>query len=154
MSLWSEDDEQLSKEMGLKGGLPPFLEMIGITFEPIDDSICIKFAMKKDLSLNHEFMQLHGGVIAAVIDVIGGFIVAWDIMKDAKDTSLKEKASRLNGIRTIDLRVDFLQPGRGEVFTATGSILRGGKKMSVTRMDMFNEKGKHIASGTGTYKVG
>lgn len=154
MSQWSEDDGKLSMEMGLRGGFPPFIELMGITFEPLDDAICVKLAMRKELSLNHEFMQLHGGAIAAVMDVVGGTVVSWEIMKEVNDASIKEKAIRLNRVRTIDLRIDFLQPGKGKEFTATGSVLRGGSKVSVARMDMHNEKGKLIAAGTGTYRVG
>jgi acyl-coenzyme A thioesterase PaaI-like protein len=35
----------------------------------------------------------------------------------------------------------------------TGSILRDGKKVVVTRMELQNEEGVLIATGTGTYIV-
>jgi len=154
ISHWSEDDEQLSHEMGLQGGFPPFIELIGITFEPLDDAICVKLAMRKDLSLSHDFIQLHGGAIAAVMDVVGGTIVSWEIMKEVMDEPIKEKARRLNRVRTIDLRIDYLHAGKGKMFTATGTMLRGGKQVAVARMDLHNEKGVLIAAGTGTYKIG
>ena len=55
---------------------------------------------------------------------------------------------------TVDLRVDYLQPGKGEVFTATATILRTGKKLAVTRMEVYNDEQCLIAVGTGTYTLG
>ena len=52
---------------------------------------------------------------------------------------------------TIDLRIDYLRPGRGKAFIADGKILRIGNKVAVTRMELHNDEGKLIAVGTGTY---
>lgn len=62
-----------------------------------------------------------------------------------------ERFSRLG---TIDLRVDYLRPGRGNEFIATAHIIRAGSKVTVARMELHNEEGTHIAFGTGTYLVG
>ena len=56
-------------------------------------------------------------------------------------------------LNTIDLRIDYLRPGKGKIFTASGSILRTGKKVGVSRMELHNEKQDLIAVGTGTYIV-
>ena len=55
---------------------------------------------------------------------------------------------------TIDLRVDYLRPGRGERFTATSSLLRAGNKVAVARVELHNEAQVYIASATATYMVG
>ena len=68
--------------------------------------------------------------------------------------SFDEISERFNKIGTIDIRVDYLRPGLGEYFIATGSTLRTGNKVSVTRMELHNDKGILIAVGTGTYVVG
>jgi uncharacterized protein (TIGR00369 family) len=60
----------------------------------------------------------------------------------------------LSRLSTIDLRTDFLRPGRGKLFIATAKIIRSGNKVAVARMEMHNEQGDHIAFGTGTYMVG
>ena len=57
-------------------------------------------------------------------------------------------------VGTIDMRVDYLRPGRGKYFIGTGYVLRVGKKIAVTRMDLHNEQEVLIATGTGTYNVG
>ena len=60
----------------------------------------------------------------------------------------------LGTLGTIDLRTDFLRPGRGESFIATAKVIRSGNKVCVCTMDLYNEKDTHIACGTATYLVG
>ena len=55
---------------------------------------------------------------------------------------------------TIDLRVDYLRPGLGQWFYATGMVMRSGRKVTVARMELHNDLEKLIAVGTGTYIVG
>jgi uncharacterized protein (TIGR00369 family) len=54
---------------------------------------------------------------------------------------------------TIDLRVDYLRPGLGRHFLATGYILRMGNRVAVTRMELANDEKRLIAVGTGAYLV-
>jgi uncharacterized protein (TIGR00369 family) len=110
--------------------------------------------MRDDLSLNLEGGALHGGVISALMDIIGGTVVAWGLRKEIEGQSLEEQAKRMNRVNTIDLRIDYLRPGKGQVFTATGSVLRSGRKVAVTRMELHNEEQLLIAAGMGTYTVG
>jgi len=62
--------------------------------------------------------------------------------------------NQFSKVGTIDLRVDYLRPGRGGVFTAAANIMRSGRKVAVTRMALHNEEDTLIAVGTGTYIVG
>jgi uncharacterized protein (TIGR00369 family) len=63
----------------------------------------------------------------------------------------EERYLRLAKLGTIDMRVDYLLPGRGKHFEATASLLRVGKKVFVARMELRNENDELIAAGTGTY---
>jgi uncharacterized protein (TIGR00369 family) len=66
----------------------------------------------------------------------------------------EEIGKSLTKIGTIDLRVDFLRPGKGNYFVSTGAIMRAGRRVSVTRMALYNDQEILIAVGTGTYIVG
>jgi uncharacterized protein (TIGR00369 family) len=55
---------------------------------------------------------------------------------------------------TIDMRVDYLRPGIGEWFDASGTVIRTGKRVAVTRMEMRDDQDRLIAVGTGTYIIG
>ena len=149
-----------SQSQGLKGGMDlmlryhPFHELLGMTIEPTDDGgVRIVFPMRDDLCGHPGLGILYGGVVACMIDIIGGAIVSWHRIKDVQDKPVEEQIKRMSAIRTVDLRVDYLRPGRGKEFTVTGSILRDGKKVVVIRMELQNEEGVLIATGTGTYIV-
>ena len=133
----------------------PFNKLIGMKIETLDiDKIGIRFEMSPELVGNFTRGNLHGGVISSVLDVTGGMVAWTGIMKKMEGQSFDEISERFNKIGTIDIRVDYLRPGLGEYFIATGSTLRTGNKVSVTRMELHNDKGILIAVGTGTYVVG
>jgi uncharacterized protein (TIGR00369 family) len=133
----------------------PFNKLIGMKIETLDlDKIGIRFEMRPELVGNFTRDNLHGGVISSVLDVTGGMVAWTGIMKKMEGQSFDEISERFNKIGTIDIRVDYLRPGLGEYFIATGSTLRTGNKVSVTRMELHNDKGILIAVGTGTYVVG
>ena len=133
----------------------PFNKLIGMKIETLDlDKIGIRFEMSPELVGNFTRGNLHGGVISSVLDVTGGMVAWTGIMKKMEGQSFDEISERFNKIGTIDIRVDYLRPGLGEYFIATGSTLRTGNKVSVTRMELHNDKEILIAVGTGTYVVG
>ena len=133
----------------------PFNKLIGMKIETLDlDKIGIRFEMRPELVGNFTRGNLHGGVISSVLDVTGGMVAWIGIMKKMEGQSFDEISERFNKIGTIDIRVDYLRPGLGEYFIATGSTLRTGNKVSVSRMELHNDKGILFAVGTGTYVVG
>ena len=132
----------------------PFNKLIGMKIETLDlDKIGIRFEMRPELVGNFTRGNLHGGVISSVLDVTGGMVAWIGIMKKMEGQSFDEISDRFNKIGTIDIRVDYLRPGLGEYFIATGSTLRTGNKVSVSRMELHNDKEILIAVGTGTYVV-
>ncbi|MCL1123581.1 thioesterase family protein [Shewanella surugensis] len=110
--------------------------------------------MRTELVGNIHQNILHGGVTASVLDVVGGFTAFASLIDSRDDWNIDELKSRVKTLSTIDLRIDYLRPGRGEVFTGTGTVIRAGNRVSVCRMELHNERGDHIAFGTGTYMVG
>ncbi|MCH2270321.1 MAG: thioesterase family protein [SAR324 cluster bacterium] len=133
----------------------PFNKLIGMKVEKLDlDSIGIRFKMRPELIGNFMRGNLHGGVISSVLDVTGGMVAWTGIMKKMEGRSFEEIAEKFAKIGTNDLRVDYLRPGFGKHFIATGNTLRTGNKLSVTRMELHNDEGILIAVGTGSYVFG
>lgn len=129
----------------------PFNRVLGVHLEELTkESTRITFEMREDLVGNFERGTLHGGVISSVLDVTGG-MAALVADADDPDAELKE---RFRVLGTIDLRVDYLRPGAGRRFEATGTILRSGRKVAVARMELRSDAADLIAVGTGTYIVG
>jgi len=132
----------------------PFNKLIGMKIDTLNlEKIGIRFDMRPELVGNFTRGNLHGGVISSVLDVTGGMVALIGIMKKMEGQSFDKISEGLNKIGTIDIRVDYLRPGLGEYFIATGSLLRTGNKVSVTRMELQNDRGILIAFGTGTYVV-
>lgn len=133
----------------------PFNKLLGLTIESMDhERVRVSFPMRDELVGHYTRGMVHGGVISSVIDATGGLAAFMGIKEKMADKSLKAKTEKFGQVSTIDLRVDFLRPGVGSVFTATAFPLRLGSKVAVTRIELTNEKQELIAVGTGSYTVG
>ena len=137
------------------GDRMPFHQLIGLEIVRYDsDEVELSIAMKPQLVGNSVHGILHGGVTATMLDVAGGMVVFAAVLENMEQVTQETVFERLQNLGTIDLRIDYLRPGRGEVFIATAKVIRAGNKVAVARMELHNEQGDHIAFGTGTYMVG
>jgi uncharacterized protein (TIGR00369 family) len=129
----------------------PFNRMLGLQIESLDsEAPKLRFEMRPELVGNPVRQILHGGVISATLDVVGGLAIAL--------ASLAAKPELLTvvqfpNIGTIDLRVDYLRPGRGKYFVATGRVVRLGGRVAVVHTDLVNDTGEQIATGSAAYIV-
>lgn len=133
----------------------PFNQLLGLEITQFNAKKSeVRFAWQDKLIGNPMQKILHGGVTASALDLAGGTVAAANIIEQLSDVTPETVMQSLSKIGTIDLRTDFLRPGRGEQFIVTAHIIRSGSKVAVARMEMHNELGEHIAFGTGTYMVG
>ncbi|MGY5451236.1 thioesterase family protein [Agarivorans sp. MS3-6] len=133
----------------------PFNQLLGIELvEYSATGVTLKLAMAPKLIGNPIHGILHGGVTATILDVAGGMTAAAAAVQRLENLSSKELSVRMSKTGTIDLRIDYLRPGVGELFYASAEVIRSGNKVTVTRMELHNQEGTHIAFGTGTYLVG
>ena len=133
----------------------PFNQLLGLEITHFDTQRSeVRFPWHDKLIGNPMQKILHGGVTASVLDLAGGVVAAANIIDQLEDLSPENIHQSLRKLGTIDLRTDFLRPGRGEEFIATAHIIRSGSKVAVARMELHNENNDHIAFGTGTYMVG
>ena len=130
--------------------LIPFNRYLGLRAESIDgDGAVVSLDMRDELIGNFQDGILHGGVISATLDVVGG--MAAMVKAVLREDSIEDSLQRLRPVSTLDLRVDYLRPGAGTRFTARGFTLRAGSRVAVTRMELHNEDDHLLAVGTGTY---
>ena len=127
-----------------------FNKVLGLKVESFDlEAPKLRFDMRPELVGNPAWQILHGGVISATLDVAGGFAIMLSLASDAEIT-----VAKFPNMGTIDLRVDYLRPGRGKHFTATARIVRKGSRIAVTHMELHNDEGELIATGGAAYVVG
>ncbi len=134
----------------------PFLKWLGLeVIEASPDRVLASFVMRDELIGNPHPYILHGGVISTVMDSVGGLVGILryldDVHAQGDEDAFDEAMERTKKMATIDMRADFLSPGRGKEFFCEGTILRLGRHVVVSRMEFRNEDGALIAVGTGSY---
>lgn len=133
----------------------PFNEYLGIELDVVSrERVVMHLPMKQELVGNFFHGILHGGVIASLLDVAGGAMAMIGTFDKHLHLTAEERALRLSRLGTIDLRIDYLRPGRGQRFSASATLLRSGNKVAVVRSELHNEEGVLVAVGTGTYLCG
>ena len=131
-----------------------FNELLGFKVESLAPSgPQISFAMRPILIGHYLHGRLHGGVIATVLDTVGGLAATVAIAEKFNNETTEQVGHRFGRIGTIDLRTDFLNQGIGKKFTATGRIARLGGRIASVQMTLENETGLLIATGCAAYVV-
>jgi len=147
-------EEMLSLVMQVFDKQLPFNRFLGLEIHQDSfEKATISLPWQDNLMGNPYHKILHGGVTAAILDTVGGLMAMLYVVKDLENIKLTDFQRRISSVSTIDMRVDYLRPGKGEKFIATAEMIRKGKKVAVCRMELHNEQGTHIAFGTGTYML-
>ena len=154
MASTEEKEEWLERIRDIFDNKIPFNKVLGLQVHSLNmERPKIRFAMHDALVGNYIRGSLHGGVISAVIDVTGGLSAFMGLQKKLAGEPLDIKLEKFRKLGTIDLRIDYLRPGVGKMFEATGYVLRTGHKVAVTRIELKNETEQLIAVGTGAYVI-
>ncbi len=122
----------------------PFNRFLGLKVMHVERGfVRIQIPFRDELVGDFMRPALHGGVISTVIDVAGGFAV-W--------THLENERGRVS---TIDLRVDYLRPGRLTTILAEARVVRAGNRVGVVDVRVFHPDAEDvtIATGKGVYNI-
>ncbi len=129
-----------------------FTEGLGLFVESMEaETASMRFTNRADLTGSERTTNLHGGVIASVLDVTGSLAVFSNLIYRMKDTSLAKRIEKVTRINTIDLRIDYIRPASGNSFVATGYVMRSGRTVAVSRIELHGEENRLIAVGTASY---
>lgn len=112
-----------------------------------------RFDMRPDLVGHPAYGRLHGGVIAAVLDAMGGLAGMVAISEHHAHETAEQVMHRFARYGTIDLRTDFLRQGIGRHFIATTEVTRLGGRVASMQMRLHNDEGVLIATGAAAYSV-
>jgi uncharacterized protein (TIGR00369 family) len=131
-----------------------FNEVLGLKVESVAaDAPRIGFVMRPDLIGSALHGRLHGGVISATLDAMGGFALMVAIGEKHADETAPQVLHRFARMGTIDLRIDYLRPGVGQSFTATAEVTRLGGRIGSTQMRLASDTGQLIATGAAAYVI-
>lgn len=123
--------------------LIPLHPFLGFKLEKIESGFAIiKVPFRNELVGDPRAQAIHGGIIATAMDSVGGAAAMTTL------TSFDDKIS------TIDMRVDYLRPGKPMDLIVEGEIVRSGNRIIVTRMVAYQEDKQHlVAEGKVVYNV-
>jgi uncharacterized protein (TIGR00369 family) len=136
-----EDDIVFNRTLGLK--------ISSVTPQGVTGSI----AMRPELVGHPSYNRIHGGVISAGLDAMGGIAVLAAIGARHMDEPIDARLQRFARLGTIDLRIDYLRPGIGEHFVLRAEVLRLGSRVASTRMEFLGADGKLLSAGSGAYII-
>jgi len=129
-----------------------FNQVLGLKITSITpDRVSGAIAMRPELVGSPN--RLHGGVISASLDAMGGLAVMAAIGARHMDEAPAQRLHRFGKLGTIDLRIDYLRPGIGDHFELRAEVLRLGSRVATTRMEFLGADGKLLSTGAGAYIV-
>ncbi len=115
----------------------PFHQWLGLkVLAVLDDGVELKAAWREEWVVNPDRRYTHGGILATLVDI-------------AADWAMVTRTRR--GVPTIDMRVDYHAAAMPGDLIARGRIVKWGNQFSVAEAQVFDEAGKLLASGRGTY---
>ena len=132
----------------------PFNALLGLKIEDIGgERVHGRIDMRPELVGHFVHNRIHGGVISACLDAMGGLAVMAAIGARHLDEPPFQRLHRFGKLGTIDLRIDYLRPGIGEHFELSAEVLRLGSRVASTRMEFRGADGKLLSCGSGAYIV-
>src|SRR4249920_29993 len=103
------------------------MKLLGAKLSRLAPGECdIELPFKAELTQQHGYF--HGGIIGTIADSAGGY---------SAFTLMPEDSSVL----TVEYKMNLLAPGDGELLVARGRVLKSGRTLVVSRIDVFAIKG-------------
>jgi len=131
-----------------------FNRLLGLKISQIAPTqVKARMNMRNELVGHYAYNRIHGGVISAGLDAMGGLAVMAAMGARHLDEPVQQRLQRFSKLGTIDLRVDYLRPGIGEWFELRAEVMRLGSRVASTRMEFLGADGKLLSTGSAAYIV-
>ncbi|SFJ76929.1 PaaI family thioesterase [Thermoflavimicrobium dichotomicum] len=115
----------------------PFDEFLGLQYERISDNQIKIYLPLKPLYLN-SLGVVHGGIISSLADV------AMCNVPEADPSGVQTAV-------TVDLKVSFLSPAKGEFLLADARVFKKGKRLIHAECLIYNDQNTLVAKANGIY---
>lgn len=146
-------NEALSKLIGSI----PYISFLGVDFDRRGDEITAILPFKDDLIGNPSLPALHGGSIAAFLEISAIIELSWmQIWRQIENPSLIVKPSKALGIlslpKTIDFSVGYLRSGLPRDAYARAKVNRVGRRYASVHVEAWQDnRNRLFAQGTGHF---
>jgi acyl-CoA thioesterase len=129
-------DDQLRRFNSL-----PLYQQLGLTLEEARPGFARVVMATGPLTLGGVGGSVHGGLLAALVDI--AMLEAMFPMFEPSDQPAG----------TADLNITYLRPALGARVIAEGTVLRKGKTLAVTEVEIKDEAGRLCAKGRTIYVI-
>ena len=122
----------------------PMAKFIGVKVLEIEEGfVKLLFPYREEFIGDPRSKRLHGGYTATAIDLAGG-VASMTFMTSPDDD-----------VATIDMRIDYLRPGKAKELIAEGHVLSKRRRSIVTEMKIYHpdDEEKIIAIGRGVFSI-
>ena len=131
-----------------------FNQVLGLKVQSLQPGdVRMRLDMRPELVGHYSYGRLHGGVISASLDALGGMALMVALGEKYCDENAEQVMHRFGRMGTIDLRVDFLRQGIGKHFIGHAEVTRLGGRIGSTQMRLENEQGTLIATAAASFVV-
>jgi uncharacterized protein (TIGR00369 family) len=120
-------------------GRTPFHEWLKPKLIAVDEersSVRIHLPIRTEFNRRPDQEGVHGGVLAALIDIAGHAAIASKLR---------------HGAATIDLRVDYLRLAVGAELRAAATVVKFGRTIGIVDVRIDDDKDKAVAIGRAAY---
>lgn len=115
-----------------------FRELVGVKLSDTEEGQAVVNLRAEGRHLNPNG-TVHGGVVYTLVDVS---------MAEALRTIIEEGER----IVTIEIKINYMEPGNPGTLTTTAQVRKGGKRVTVVEAEVLQEEsGEVLALATGTY---
>lgn len=135
----------------------PYLNWLGIRFDRRGDELTAILPFDQKLIGNPLLPALHGGVIAAFLEVTAIIELSWSALWEdlesgqiAPDLAVPDSLPRLP--KTIDFTVDYLRSGLPRDSFARARVVRSGRRYASVQVEAWQDnRSRLMAQATGHF---
>lgn len=117
----------------------PYYRLLGVRTEAGEPAGHSKLLLDSRADLENSHGDVHGGVIASLLDAAMGVAV-------------RSALKRGEGATTVSLTVNYVAPGRGTL-TAHGRVVRAGRTLASVEADVKDATGAIVAHAVATMRI-
>lgn len=118
----------------------PMMGLIGAGLSSVEPGV-VQLQMPRTDGVLQQHGFFHGGAIATLADVAAGWAALSLMPEDV-------------GVLTVEFKLNYLNPGRGSLISATGRVLKPGRTLCVVQTDVeCTEEGSKLPVATGLFTM-
>lgn len=135
----------------------PYISFLGVGFDRRGDEITAILPFKEELIGNPSLPALHGGSIAAFLEISAIIGLSWtQIWHQIEDPGLgassSDDAGKFTLPKTIDFSVDYLRSGLPRDSYARAKVNRAGRRYASVHVEAWQDnRDRLFAQGTGHF---